>query len=97
MDNRELLKKMYEIDPTSPKEDLQRLTQLAESTGIFDQPTDKQLMESAETQPRDEMSDFLALAGVDHKQTPKAKQTITEAYDSEAEAKMSKKDARKKA
>lgn len=97
MDNRELLKKMYEIDPTSPKEDLQRLTQLAESTGIFDQPTDKQLMESAETQPRDEMSDFLALAGVDHKQTPEAKQTITEAYDSDAEAKMSKKDARKKA
>ena len=34
MDFRNLLKTMRELDPTTPGEDLQRLTQLAESTGI---------------------------------------------------------------
>ena len=34
MDFRNILKKMRELDPTTPGEDLQRFTQLAESTGI---------------------------------------------------------------
>lgn len=34
MDFRNIIKKMHELDPTKPSEDLQRLTEMAESTGI---------------------------------------------------------------
>jgi len=82
MDNRELLKKLYEIDPTTPKEDLNRLTELAESTGIFVQPTDTKLMEAAQNvAPRDEVNDITKLAGVT---VPQTKQVVTESKVEEA-------------